>query len=242
MSTDHRISSDYVFATQLRRHREARGWSQYDLADRSGLGRALVARLEAPGVTAESTDRDKKDKSGRGPRLSELLILAAVLGVPPAAMWVPLWVDTEPGGPGDIDGNALLDLDPRFEPLTVSEAALWSAGLLSPTAAAGSTPATRPGTVSRGEGLAILAFQRAVALDEELSRLVTMDRRYADDAAAGADYLRSKYGRQVSDLWHELRLIQSAGAASPPIHPTVKLAVSQKAAGFLRDDAEGVAQ
>lgn len=53
-----------LLANRLRSLRDARGWTQQELADRSGLGVATVARLE---------------RSGRG-QLATLIRIAAALG------------------------------------------------------------------------------------------------------------------------------------------------------------------
>lgn len=206
-----------VFRRQLRRHREARGWTQERLGDESGLDRQTVARLEA----SETPTRRGGEPRVRNVRLDEALALAAALRIPPAALWVPLWTDAE--GVRLESGTTL----------TPAEALAWTAGR-HPVLNRSPRSAGAAVSVATSEGIALAAYARAAWIADELARQVDTDSRFRDSSSgeAASGYLRDGFAGVLDELMSELEVLAGADATPPPLHPAV--------AGALQYRHEGI--
>jgi transcriptional regulator with XRE-family HTH domain len=206
-----------VFRVQLRRHREARGWTQETLGEKSGLGRQTVARLEA----TERPTRRGTESRVRNVRLDEALALAAALRIPPAALWVPLWTDVE--GLTLESGDAL----------TPGEALAWTSGRhpvlnRSPRSTGAAVSVATP------ESVALAAYARAAWTADELSHQIETDRRFQDDPGGdeATAYLRDSFASALDELMSELEILAGADAVPPPLHPAVARALQHHREGI----------
>lgn len=94
-----------VFGARVREARKQRGWSQRELAERVGVDRLTVTKIEQGGTRADV-------------RLSELLAFSSVLGVAPVHMLTPL------------DDDELMEITPGLPPAPAKRVRAWIRGWL----------------------------------------------------------------------------------------------------------------
>lgn len=71
-----------ALARRIRELRQARGWTQQDLSDESGLSRSYISRLEMGDIALPSSDRLRALASALGTTTDDLLQAAGFIDVP----------------------------------------------------------------------------------------------------------------------------------------------------------------